>query len=471
MMDPIQALLQDDLANQDKKLIDKLIESGARGIQLHKNQTSMYKDLFINKIARFIVGVCARGWGKSFFMAAAAWTATRELMALPSHVPNKNVFIVMPTHDQAKDIYFPLLAHIMGLTAYALDYSRDRGYFEFPRNTWLRLVSYEAVERMRGKGAYFIGIDEPSSYVKGIGLQAAWEQILEPCIRTRWSPEFAKHVGAPSPGRAAVVGTPKGYNYLYNLFHFAENDNEWKSYHYDYTKSKYLSKTEIEKVKHRIDPIEWASEYLAQFKDSGFSVFYNFDRKKHVRADISYFQEGEVANVGIDFNVGIMAASAFAERANQMQYIEDFKGSPNTPSLIEVLKSRYGDRRIVAFPDPTGNSAKTSAAIGSSDLSLLRQAGITVCARSASPGIVDSVQAVNRKLLTQSGDITMFFHPAAVDTINSMERTVWLDRNSDSMVIDKSDGVEHWSDQVRYATEFKYPVNRGTTQAKKSNMF
>jgi hypothetical protein len=440
-------------------------------ITLHKYQTPMFKDLFITKEARFAVGVCARGWGKSFFAAVAAWTACRELMELSPMVPNKNVYIIAPTFDQVKEIYFPLLAHHMGLEAYAIKSSHDRGTFEFPGNVHLRLVSYEAIERMLGKGAYFVVMDEVSSWNRGPGLRVAWERIIEPCIRTRWSPMMAEHYGAPSPGRAAAISTPKGYNFLHNMFHFAENDSEWRSYHYDYTKSKYLDPAEIEKIKHRIDPVEWASEYLAQFQDSGFSVFYNFNRDKHVRDDILDFQVGEDVHLGIDFNVGIMAASALAVRADQIHYIEDFKGSPNTTELIKVVKAKYPDKRIITYPDPTGNSAKTSATLGASDLSLLRDAGFAVCARTASPKIVDSAQAVNRKLLTASGNSSMFFHPRAQDTIMSMERTSWLDRNSDMMVIDKKGGHEHWSDEVRYSTEFLYPVNHGGTMVRQRSTF
>lgn len=418
----------------------------------------MFKDLFIHQLCRFAVGVCARGFGKSFFAAVCAITACRELMTLNKNVPNKVVYIIAPTFDQVKEIYFPLIAWQMGMAQYAVNYSQDRGYFEFPGNVFLRLVSYEAVERLRGKGAYFVVMDEVSSWHKGLGFKSAWESIIQPCIITRWSPQNARRFNAPSPGRALVISTPKGYNFLYDLFHYQENDELWKSYHYDYTKSVYLDQTEIERIKSTIDAVEWASEYLAQFKDSGQSVFYNFDRTLHVRGDIPYFQKGEDVNVCIDFNVGIMAASSFARRANQMHFLDDFKGAPNTPELANMLKQKYPDARINAYPDPTGNSAKSSAPFGETDMSILRSAGINVYARDSSPKIVDSVQAVNRRLKTANNDISMFFHPRCANTIGSMEKTTWVDRNNDLMTIDKKGGHEHWSDGVRYATEFLYPA-------------
>jgi len=39
-----------------------------------------------------------------------------------------------------------------------------------------------------------------------------------------------------------------------------------------------------------------------------------------------------------------------------------------------------------------------------------------------------------------------------------MERTIWLENNPDAAQIDKKEGVEHWSDGIRYYTDFRFPV-------------
>lgn len=121
-------------------------------LRLHEGQSDVYSDLFVTKSVRFASVNCSRGWGKSFMAATAAVTAIFELFELPDRVPNKIVYIVAPTHDQVTDIYYPLLNHDLGLENYALRSSRDLGRFWFPKNIELRLISYEAVERMRGKG-------------------------------------------------------------------------------------------------------------------------------------------------------------------------------------------------------------------------------------------------------------------------------------------------------------------------------
>ena len=49
--------------------------------------------------------------------------------------------------------------------------------------------------------------------------------------------------------------------------------------------------------------------------------------------------------------------------------------------MIDEIKNRYQGHRIVVFPDPASRQRKTSAG-GMTDLSLLRNAGFEVTARS-----------------------------------------------------------------------------------------
>jgi len=438
-------------------------------IELHPGQSDVYSDLFIEKSIRNAVVCASRGWGKSYFATATATTAAYELMALDPSVPNKNVYIVAPTYDQVTDIYYPILAYDFGLESIAISSSRDRGKFIFANNVELRMISFEAIERLRGKGSYFVVNDEMSSWAKGIGPKEAWESVIEPCITTRWSPKRAAFFNAPSCGRSLTISTPKGYNFFHEIYHYNESDDLWGSYHFDYKSSPYLDPDEIERVKSTIDPIKFAREYKASFVDSGNSVFYCFDRDRHVSKEIVDFVPkdsdlpGEDVHVCIDFNVGIMASGIFAVRGKQVQFIDEIQGQPDTESLAVTLKKRYIDKghNVYAYPDPTGNSRKTSAAVGRTDFTILASYGINIRARQKSPPIIDSVAAVNKQLLTASGHVSMYVHPRCQNIIKSLERTSWLDNNPDSASIDKKEGVEHHSDGIRYAVEYLFPVRKG----------
>ena len=440
-------------------------------ITLHESQSEVFSDLFVERTVRNAVVVASRGWGKSWFAGTCAVAAIFELLALHKNVPNKNVYIIAPTYDQVTDIYYPMLAYQMGLEDYAVKSSRDTGIFWFQNDVVLRLVSYEAVERLRGKGAYFVVNDEVSSWKKGIGLKEAWESIIEPCISTRWSPRRARAYLAKSPGRSLTISTPMGYNYLYDMSNMHEIDKIWRSYHFDYHSSPFLDPDEIERIRHTVDPLKFSREYLARFEDSGNSVFYCFDRKTHVTKDIEGFREattytamdGEDVHCAIDFNVGIQATSVWAIRGNQAFCIDEFKGHPDTETLAQVIKAKYKDKghKVYCYPDPSGKSRKTSAAVGTTDFSILQSAGLNVLAKNKAPPIVDSVACVNRKLKTAAGDVDVYIRPECTGVITSLERTAWVDKNPDLAVIDKSEGVEHFSDGIRYLFDHRFPIKSG----------
>ncbi len=439
-------------------------------INLHEGQSEVFEDIFVNKQHRFFTVRCSRGWGKSYMAGTIATTAVFELMELSYRVPNKTVYIIAPTYGQVTDIYYPMLNYDMGLEKYAISSSRPHGIFYLPNNVELKLLSYEAIERMRGKGAYLVIWDEPSSCTKGISPKEAWQGIVQPTIITRWSEKRAKLYGARSAGRGVIIGTPKGYNFFHELSTYEERDSMWKSYHFDYTQSPFLDQNEIERIKHTIDPIEFASEYLASFKDSGNSVFYCFDRNIHVRKDLEDFKEDETVHVNIDFNVGIQASSFFAVRGKQIQILDEFKGHPDTDTLAKAIIEKYPNHKIVAYPDPSGRSKKTSAT-GKTDFTILESYGIRCCAHNAAPSIVDSVAAVNKKLMTAAGDIEFYVSNKCIGTIESLEKTKWVDKNPDTATIDKSEGIEHFSDGIRYGTEYLFPVLHSTKRTKKGKNF
>jgi len=320
---------------------------------------------------------------------------------------------------------------------------------------------------VRGKGSYFTVWDEVASCKKGINPKEAWQSVIQPTMTTRWSAQKAKLYKARSPSRGLIISTPKGFDYFHEMCHYHESDPDWGYYHYDYTQSPFLDRSEIDKARLNLDPIKFASEYKASFEESGNNVFYMFNRKIHVRHDLGYFQDGEDVHVAIDFNVGLQCSSAGAIRGGQIHLLDEFKGHPDTEALAIAIKTKYPGRKIYAYPDPSGRARKSSAPVGRTDFSFLESHGIRCLARTASPPIVDSAAAVNRMLMNANKQSNMFVHPSCKGTIESLERTSWLDGNPNTATIDKSKGVEHFSDGVRYMTEYLFPVLSGTTRTKR----
>ena len=421
-------------------------------IRLHKGQSSIIRFLFppVNTpVVRYAPVVASRGFGKSYVAASAACIALKECLKMPYNQPNKNVSIIAPTHSQAVDIYYPLLAYGFGLEKLAYKSSRDTGRFLFRNGTELRLWSYEAIERMRGTGQYFCALDEVTTWEGKPGLQEAWESIILPAMVTRW----------PKMHRAMIITTPKGYDYFYDMTNMQEKDDRYKTFHFTYKDSPLLSTEDIEKAKATTDPLKFAREYMASFEESGANVFHAFSRAKHVSDQIHpEFYEGEAIHACIDFNVGIQATSIFALRGGQMQFINEMQGAPDTETLAVRLTTLYKGRKIYAYPDPSGKARKSSAPVGVTDFTILQSHGIEIRVKAQVP-LIDSVNAVNRMLENAHGQVNMMFHPKVTNTIKSIERTAWVEKNPNTATIDKSGGVEHWSDGIRYGTQYLFPIS------------
>ena len=431
-------------------------------IKLHEKQSEVIRDLFVDKNNRYAVVNASRGFGKSYLAATAAIIAVQELMDLDEDVPNKNVALIAPTYSQAVDIYYPLIAWQLGMEDFADKASKAAGQFWFPNNVQLKLWSYEASQRMRGTGQYFIVADEVTSWKgAGMNLKESWESIIQPCVATRWSPMNAKKFNA-NAGRALIISTPSGYDYFYEMYNRQDSDTDWKSYNYTYKDSPFLDEEEIDRIKLTLDPLKFAREYTASFEDSGNNVFYTFNRKEHIDKGLQPFEDNEDVHVAIDFNVGIMASVIFAIRGNQIQILDEMQGHPDTETLARALCEKYKGHRIISYPDPAGKARKSSAAVGTTDFSILQSYGIITRAHNKAPPIIDSVAAVNKKFKNANGDIDMLIHPKCVNTIKSIERTQWVESNPDSATIDKKEGVEHWTDALRYAVEYLYPIRAGT---------
>ena len=84
-------------------------------ITLHPAQSTIFRDLFVDQTCRYAVGVCTRGFGKSYLAAVCAMQAAAELMQLPEEINNKNVALIAPTYQQSVDIYFPRLSKHLSL--------------------------------------------------------------------------------------------------------------------------------------------------------------------------------------------------------------------------------------------------------------------------------------------------------------------------------------------------------------------
>lgn len=152
---------------------------------------------------------------------------------------------------------------------------------------------------------------------------------------------------------------------------------------------------------------------------------------------------------GSDFNVGTMAG-VLGSRVGDTLHIWDEVSvkQSNTDEVCAMLRERFKDRKLIAYPDPTGSSRKTSSA-GRTDHEIIRQYGFGCVSPKAPWAVKDKINATNSMIRNASGQIRLFVHPRCKNTIKAL-RNVTYKQGADDYVIDKSAGIEHWSDGLGY---------------------
>ena len=315
----------------------------------------------------------------------------------------------------------------------------------------------EAVENLRGisPSPNLIILDEFAFFGAGV-----FESVIAPMLT---DPE--------ANARVFIISSPNGARgEFYELYLRGQDPNYplWHSWQISSAEARPKMRENVEEMRQWMDPDKFAQEFEAKFLNTGTGVFKQFNKSVNVRDDLEWFYEGESIHISIDFNVMIMATTCFALRDGKLHALWEFEGDKDTDALASRINQKFPGRTIICYPDPTGNSGKTSA-MGKTDFTILEGYGFTVNAPKASPKIVDSVNAVNRSLLDANGNTRLFFCGRnCKQTIKSVQQTQWKrTRGTDAMdvaTIDKSGGVEHFSDGIRYIVNWLFPVStRGVT--------
>ncbi len=253
--------------------------------------------------------------------------------------------------------------------------------------------------------------------------------------------------------------------------------DEWESWRfksYEVATEKQMVKINRDKKLMTKDDIE--REYGANLEDYyNKRVFNEFKYETHVK-ELKPLQDNEQIYIGLDFNIDIMAASAFVLRKGkdngaisdnllEVHFIKDFNlgTDANVDIFIDTIKELYPNRSIIVFPDPAGNARNVASPIGVTAITKLKQAGFTVRHRKASPKQIDSAHCVNAMFKNAEGDIRMYVDSCCKYLIDSLNETQWKEqKDSDRVQIDKTLGNEHWTDGVRYAIEYLFPIKRKT---------
>jgi len=379
----------------------------------------------LNDSARFKVIVAGRRWGKTIL----------SLMYLlkDEFKPNERRWFITPTYRQGKMIVFPVLRQMFsGFNNAKLNESEMSVIFD--NGAELAVKGADNENNLRGVELTKCVMDE-MAYIK----PHVWEEIVMPMLAT-------------TQGECLFIGTPSGYDMMYELYSKGQSEKSWKSWQFTTLEGGFVPKEEIELAKRTMDEVVFKQEFEGSFETTGNRAAYNFDRETHC------VQTNELSNKlwwGVDFNVDFMTATLACEYTNGTIHFFDelrLKNSNTEELAIAMKKIAPG---IEVYPDPAGKARSTTSR--RSDHQILRDHGFLIKAKKSHPSHIDRLNALNRKLKDAEGNIGMTIDPSCIYLIKDLEQCQ-RDRRGG---LDKSQiELTHALDACSYAISHKFPIRR-----------
>lgn len=199
------------------------------------------------------------------------------------------------------------------------------------------------------------------------------------------------------------------------------------------------------------------------------TVYSAFHRALNSCTDV--VNDGETLYVGMDFNVGKMAAIVHVKRDGLPRAVEEIVNAYDTPDMIRRLQERFwkfeggkyrSTRQIRIYPDASGGSRRSNNA-SETDLALLKQSGFIVCAPAANPPVKDRINSMNGMFLNAAGERRYLVNATMCPTYaDALEQQAW-DKSGEP---DKTSGYDHCVDGAGYYIHYDFPLVRKTVSSK-----
>lgn len=372
-----------------------------------------------------------------------------RLIRLKRYCPGQDVAYYLPTYPLIEDIAFQRFPALFERNGIGFKLNQQKAVLETDLG---RIIfrNMEQPDRIVGYEVAHSVVDEldtlPIDKARNV-----WNKII---ARNRQKALTAD--GRPVRNTVGVVTTPEGFRFIYERWVKAKAPGYvlFKARTADNAAN--LPPEYIDNLRNT-----YPSNLLSAYLDGEFvnltagSVYHEFDRR--LNSCLEEIQQGEPLHIGMDFNVNNMSAIVCVIRGGDPMAMEEITKVRDTPTMIDVLRSRYPGHSITIYPDASGKSTKSVNA-SVSDISLLRSANFTVLANPANPAVKDRVMAVNQLIHSNGVRRLLVNFDKCPTLVEGLEQQSY-DKNGEP---DKSSGHDHLNDALGYFLCYKFGINRGT---------
>lgn len=281
------------------------------------------REIHLNR-SRYRVVVAHRRFGKTT-------AAINELIADAFENPGRYWYIA-PTYRQAKTIAYDLLLKYVPPDA-IVERHKNELTMKLVSGSEIALKGVDNEDSLRGAGLKGVVMDECQDIDKRV-----WDAVVQPML-------------LDTKGWAMFLGTPKGRNFLYELFLREKSKKNWKSFRFNAYETEIYPSEEIDEFKESLPEDIFRQEYLAEFVEGEGSVFRGLSRVIHPKEAL--YEEprhGEWYQVGVDLaRVGDWSVLTVVDRDLKVRYFERFQEMDWELQKLKIahLSAKYNHARVV----------------------------------------------------------------------------------------------------------------------------
>lgn len=417
------------------------------------------------------------------FGSGKTWVGCSSLCTHVWNSPKVPSSYFAPTYPQIRDIFFPTIeecAFDWGLRVEIMESNKEVHYFNG------RQYRGTTICRSMEKPSAIVGFKTGKSLVDEIDLLTAdkarqvWNKIIarhrakgndadfdDDAVTDADQIEIVRNTNGID-----VTTTPEGFKFTHQQFVRDINKTKKRSEFYGLIQASTfdnelnLPPDYIDSLLESYDP-NLINAYLnGQFVNlASGAVYPEFDRILNHTDEL--ILPNEPLHIGMDFNVLKMAAAVNVIRNGEPRALAELTGIRDTPAMVDVIKEKYPDHKIMIYPDASGQNTSSKSST-ESDHSILRQAGFSVYVDGSNPRIKDRVNAVNAMILNSKGERRF-----KVNTNTCPELTEGLEQQiyDKQGMPDKAAGVDHLNDAFGYMISQKYPITKPVTSSKLTMSF
>ncbi len=408
---------------------------------------------FVDDTTTLLLGLCTGfGGGKTHALCA-------KVLFMAMDNPGKVAAVFEPTHIMLRDVWMRSFDDFLERYSVPHDFrvSPQPEYtLHLPDGpTTLLCRATETWNRIRGQNLAFAAIDEIDTSPQETAQKAS-EMVL------------ARLRGGNAP-QLAVASTPEGYRWMYTTFVERGDAPDRRLIKGRTTDNPHLPPGFVESLYANYPPQLIASYINGEFTNlANTSVYYPFDRDVHwcdtsIRTTATDTDAPDRLYVAVDFNVGACFTYVLVRRANEFHVVAEHHPK-DTPALAALLTTTYPDfierGDLVVIPDASSNQRRTTNS-AQSDLSILRQAGITIKNQPSNPEVADRVNAVNVLLLANR----LRVHPACRHLLKALEQQSYDTKGAPTKGRGGLDDISGPVDALGYGIWYLAPLRRYATGA------